>query len=418
MSSRSRWVHLWWIIPLVGSLAGVYVYVTQAQSAIAVRLVNVERASLVSTLTTNGKVEPMDPRELRALVPGTVTNVMVKEGDRITGGKPLVQMDRTEALAEVARADAALQAAEGDSQLIAKGGTTVENLELENLIQKAALEQQEAVRELGKSERLLAKNAATRSEVDAAKDRVNKANQDLAYLQSRRGKRYSAEDRQRAEGRITEARAALQLARERLGASVAASPVSGVVYALPVQRGNFVNRGDLLAKVADLDHLRVKVYVDEPELGRLAPGQDVVLTWDAAPGVTWPGKVQRLPAAVEVLGTRSVGAVECAIENKEHRLVPGVNVNVEIVVAQRSSPTLTLPKEAVVSEVGVAGSVAKHFVFVYSDGQVHRLEVKPGIADATRVEILQGLTEGQTVAVGGETKLHDGMKVKSDASGT
>ncbi len=230
----------------------------------------------------------------------------------------------------------------------------MENLELDNLIQKAALEQKESVRQLGISERLLAKSAATRGEVDAAKDRVNRANQDLAYLQSRRGKRYSSEDLERARGRVTEARAALDLARQRWSASSAVSPVSGVVYALPVQRGNFVNRGDLLAKVADLDRLRVKVYVDEPELGRLTPGQDVVLTWDAAPGFTWPGKVNRLPAAVELLGSRSVGAVECLIANQEHRLLPGVNVNVEI-VAQRSEHTLTLPKEAVIGEPDVAG---------------------------------------------------------------
>jgi RND family efflux transporter MFP subunit len=206
----------------------------------------------------------------------------------------------------------------------------------------------------------------------------------------------------------------LELARQRLNASSAVSPVTGVVYALPVQRGNFVSRGDLLAKVADLDRLRVKVYVDEPELGRLAQGEDVVLTWDAAPGLTWPGKVNRLPAAVELLGTRSVGAVECLIENKEHRLLPGVNVNVEI-IAKRSEQTLTLPKEAVISE---PGALARHFVFVYSDGAVHRREVTIGIADTTRFEIAQGLTEGQTVAIGGEHKLSDGMKVKSEGAGS
>jgi HlyD family secretion protein len=405
-------------VPLLGSAAGVYFYLDGGSSAIPVRVVKVERASLVSNLTTNGKVEPVDARELRALAPGTVTNVLVKEGDHVKSGQLLVELDRTEAAAAMARAEAELQAAEDDVRAIEKGGTTSENLELDNSIQKATLETQEANRQLGISERLLAKNAATRSEVDAAKDRANKANQDLAYLQSRRGKRYSAGDRERARGRVTEARASLDLAKERLNASSAVSPVTGVVYALPVQRGNFVNRGDLLAKVADLDRLRVKVYVDEPELGRLAQGQDVALTWDAAPGVTWPGKVNRMPAAVELLGTRSVGAVECVIENKDHRLLPGVNVNVEI-VAKHSENTLTLPKEAVISEAGEGTKASRHFVYVYGgDGAVQRKEVQLGIADATRVEILQGLSEGQTIAVGGEHKLSDGIKVKAEASGS
>jgi HlyD family secretion protein len=411
------WIYLCWVVLLVGSLAGVYFYLNGSNGAPLVRLVKVERGSLISTLTTNGKVEPVDARELRALSPGTVTSVPVKDGDPVRTGQLLVELDRTEGAAALARAEAELQAAEDDVRIIEKGGTTTENLELDDLIQKAKLEQQEAVRQLGISERLLAKNAATRGEVDAAKDRVTKADQNLGYLQSRRGKRYSSEDRERTRGRINEARAALQLARERVNGSSATSPVSGVVYALPVQRGNFVNRGDLLAKVADLDRLRVKVYVDEPELGRLAPGQDVTLTWDAALGVTWPGKVNRLPVAVELLGSRSVGAVECLIENKDHRLLPGVNVNVEI-IAKRSDATLLLPKEAVIAESGASGALARHFVFVYNNGVVHRQEVKIGIGDATHFEIVQGLAEGQTVAVGGETKLTDGMKVRAPANGS
>jgi HlyD family secretion protein len=417
MRSFRLWMYLFGIVLLVGSLTGVYFYENGSSGAPLVRLVKVERGSLVSTLTTNGKVEPVDPRELRALSPGTVTNVPVKDGDPVHAGQLLVELDRTEAAATLARAEAELQAAQDDLRIIEKGGTTTENLELDDLIQKATLEQQEAARQLGISERLAAKSAATRAEVDAAKDRVTKANQNSAYLQSRRGKRYNAEDRERARARVNEARAALQLARERIDASSAVSPVHGVIYALPVQRGNFVNRGDLLAKVADLDRLRVQVYVDEPELGRLAPGQDVVLTWDAASGVTWPGKVNRLPVAVEVLGSRSVGAVECLIENKDHRLLPGVNVNVEI-VAKRSEATLVLPKEAVISEPGPPGAMARHFVFVYSNGSVHRQEVRVGVGDATHFEILHGITEGQTVAIGGEHKLSEGMKVKAEASGS
>ncbi len=417
MSAFLRWVLV--IALLAGSAAAGYFYLNRDSAATPVRFVKVERASLVSNVTTNGKVEPVDSRELRTLTPGTVTNVDVKEGDRVKAGQLLIELNRTESAADVARAQSELQGAEDDVRAIDRGGTTSDNLELENQIQKATLEQQEAQRQLGISERLLAKNAATRSETDSARDRLNKANQDLAYLQSRRGKRYSAQDRERAAARVNEAQAALKLAQERFNASSVSAPISGVVYALPVQRGNFVNRGDLLAKVADTGKLRVKVYVDEPELGRLAPGEDVVLTWDAAPGVKWPGKVNRMPAEVELLGSRSVGAVECLIENQENRLLPGVNVNVEI-VAKRADRVLTLPKEAVTSEPGPGGTSTRHYVFVYDDsgGRVDRKEVKLGISDVTRVEIVEGVSEGQTVAVGGEHKLSGGMKVKAEASGS
>ena len=72
-----------------------------------------------------------------------------------------------------------------------------------------------------------------------------------------------------------------------------------------------------------------------------------------------------------------------------------------------------------ISEAGTGGTNgAHHFVYVYGDGGVQRKEVQVGIADATRVEIVQGLTEGQTVAIGGEHKLSDGMRVKAEASGS
>src|SRR5436190_9037198 len=259
MRASSRWVHSSWFVLLVTAVAGMSLYFTRDSGYAAVRLTTVEKNALVSNLTTNGKVEPVDARELRAVAPGSIASISVKEGDHVKAGQVIMQLDRTEAAAEVARAEAEVQAAESDLKNIESGGSAAENLELENDIAKTKREQEEAMRELGKSERLLAKNAASRAELDAARDRLNKANHDLAYLQSRRGKRFGANDRERAQARVNEARATLQLARHRSSGASISSPVKGVVFALPVQRGNFVNRGDLLAKVADLGKLHLRV---------------------------------------------------------------------------------------------------------------------------------------------------------------
>jgi len=108
---------------------------------------------------------------------------------------------------------------------------------------------------------------------------------------------------------------------------------------------------------------------------------------------------------VTVLGTRSVGLVECVIDNRNSKLLPNVNVNVEI-VGRRSDSAMTLPKDAVTADSG------KHFVFLYENGQVKRTLVTLGISTANRVEILQGLSDGQQVAVAIDRKLTNGMKVK------
>jgi HlyD family secretion protein len=405
MRSSSLWLS--GIVLLVVVIGGTSMYLSRDTASAAVRLAAVERAALVSSLTTNGKVEPVDTRELRALTPGLIGAVTVREGDRVRAGQPLVQMDRTESSAEVARVEAEIRAAEGDLQNIQHGGSAAENVELQSAMQKARLEKDEATRQLGISQRLAAKRAAPRAEVDAAQERLRRANQEIEYLDRRRTGRFSDKDTERARARLDEAQAALVLAQQRLNSASAASPIGGVVFSLPVARGNFVNRGDLLAKIADLSKLRVKVYVDEPELGRVAAGQDVMVTWDAAPGESWKGKVDRMPAEVSLLGTRSVGLVECVIDNSNGKLIPNVNVNVEI-VGRRSDSALTLPKDAVSVEAG------NHFVFLYENGPslVKRHLVTLGISTANRVEILQGLSDGQQVAIAIDRKLADGMKVK------
>ena len=71
------------------------------------------------------------------------------------------------------------------------------------------------------------------------------------------------------------------------------APHEGMVYSLPVREGAFVNTGDLLVQVADLHKVRVRAFVDEPEIGKLQPGQLVEITWDALPGRVWKGTIEK-----------------------------------------------------------------------------------------------------------------------------
>ncbi len=211
---------------------------------------------------------------------------------------------------------------------------------------------------------------------------------------------------------MKEARAALALARSRLASTEVTSPVDGTVYLLAVRPGNFVNRGDLLARVGDLAQLGVEVYVDEPELGRLARNQNVLITWDAYPGATWKGRVERLPAQVTTLGTRSVGRVNCTIDNSGGRLLPNVNVNVQI-ITHRSPDTLSVLKEAVIHEEPQPGrSTDQRFVYLIEGGRLRRRQVAVGISNATRTEVRSGLDQGQMVALPTDHKLGDGMRIK------
>jgi HlyD family secretion protein len=162
--------------------------------------------------------------------------------------------------------------------------------------------------------------------------------------------------------------------------------------------------GDLLASIGKIDPVRVRVYVDEPELGRVAIGQPVRITWDALPGREWPGTVEKRPTQIIALGARQVGEVLCTIQNKDHDLIPGTNVNA-FILTQVVDNALTIPKTAVRRERGT-GVYA-----LQADNTVKWVNITTGASDALRVEVSGGLTDGTAVMLPSDATIHDGAKV-------
>ena len=150
----------------------------------------------------------------------------------------------------------------------------------------------------------------------------------------------------------------------------------------------------------------MRVYVDEPELGRVSVGFPVNISWDALPGRAWPGVVEQLPTEIHPLGTRQVGEVLCTIDNPHHVLVPGTNVNAEI-RARVVENALTIPKEAMRRDANGPG------VFVLAGDTIRWRAVKTGTSSISRVQIADGLAEGDAVALPTDVTLRDGERVRA-----
>jgi len=108
----------------------------------------------------------------------------------------------------------------------------------------------------------------------------------------RRGAIVGTGDLAAAKARLEEASANLQLAKSHTSEGTITAPMAGSIYDLPARAGAFLNPGDPVASIGVLNPVRVRVYVDEPELGRVAPGESVRITWDALPGKEWNGTVE------------------------------------------------------------------------------------------------------------------------------
>ena len=377
------------------------------RGVVPVRAEKVLRQAITSSISTNGKVEPVQNFEAHAAAPTTVKRVLVREGDRVKTGQLLIQLDDADARAQASKALADLRAAEANLHAVQSGGTQEEVLTVRSDLVKAEAERDAAQRNLQAVQRLQQSGAASPGEVEAARNRLQKAEADLQLLKSKQTGRYSPAEIEKVQASAEEARTAYAAAQEVLRNTHIVAPFPGTVYQLRVKAGSYVSAGDLLVQMADLDKIQVRAFVDEPDIGKLGKGENVDITWDAVPGRAWQGTLTRIPSAVTTVGTRSVGELTCEIPNPDHKLLPNVNVNVSIVTNKRDN-ALTVSREAVHDFDG------RRVIYEIENGKIRARDVQTGASSLTRVEILSGISEGTQIALGATNAqpLHNGMEVK------
>lgn len=402
--------HRWLLITLGVVLAVILLasFSSMREEIIPVRAATVERSSIRTTISTNGKIEPAQNFEAHAPVSTTVRRLLVREGDHVKKGQLLLQLDDSEARSQAARAQAQVKGAQSDVQAIELGGSQEELLTLQTQLVKAKTDGDAAQRSLDALRRLQQKGAASVGEVKEAENNLQRAQADFDLLQQKQKDRYSKPEVDKVEAQKSQAQAAYDAAEDVLQRSNVAAPFDGVVYLLPVKQGGFVQAGDLLLQEADLSHLIVRAYVDEPDIGRLVKGQKTEITWDAIPGRTWSGTVATLPATVKLRGTRNVGEATIALDNEDYKLLPNVNVSVSIIIAQHDN-ALTIPREALRQDD------AKPYVYQIVEDKLRRHEVTVAASNLTRVEVSSGLSDKDVVALNSTSalkSLRDGSPVK------
>jgi HlyD family secretion protein len=363
------------------------------------------RVTISNTLSTNGKVEPIEYVDVRVQEPGLVKRVLVHNGDTVREGQVLAELSQTGLAQDLAAAEAREAQARAELQGYTSGGRTSDLAELNASLSRLQASRDQAQRNLDSLERLQKQQAATAYEVQQAQQALNDIDVQIRGLQQRRGALVGHNDVAAAQARLREAEANVALSKQRIAQNVITSPIAGVVYDLPAREGAYLNAGDAVASVGKLNPVRVRVYVDEPEIGHIAPGEPVRITWDALPGKEWHGSVQKLPTEIVALGSRQVGQVLCTIDNPGRELIPGTNVNA-FILTQVVQNALTIPRNAIRHDSGVG-------VYVLNGNNTVRWEnVRTGVSEALRVEIVSGLKEGDAVAEATDQPLHAGEKVE------
>jgi HlyD family secretion protein len=401
-------------LTLLGIVLGALILVTVlvrsfTREVVDIRAAAVTRQNLVKSVPTNGKIEPINNFAARAEAPGIIADIPVKVGQKVKQGSLLIQMNDADALARLATAKAALRTAQANLHDLQQGGSQDERIALQGDLGRGQLQQQQAAKDLAALKQLQQKGAASASEVVSAEQRLQSANSSLQNLQMRNTQRYSAPDRARAEAQLADAQAGLAAAQKGYANVNVRSPLAGTVYAIPVARYDFVQAGEDLMDIADLNKIQVRAYFDEPEIGNLAVGQAVQILWEGKSNRVWHGHVSRVPTTVIAYGTRSVGECIITVDDAKEDLLPNTNVTVTVTTQQRFN-VLSIPREALHTE----GS-SRDFVYRVVKGKLVVTPVQVGVVNLTRVEITGGLTDKDTVALGATNSnrdLSNGLSVK------
>jgi HlyD family secretion protein len=384
----------WWI-PALAIVAAVIVlaaFMSRRDDAVRVRTAVVEQTTIRSLVSTNGKIEPVNNFEAHSPVSTSVQRLLVREGDSVKAGQLLIVLDDADARAQAARAQSQLTSAQADLNATEHGGNQEELLSGEAQLVKARTDRDSAQRNLDALKKLQQQGAASAGEVLEAQNGLARAEAQLTFLQQKQTKRYSTSEVDRVKAQRTEAQATSDAAQHVLAKSNVRAPFDGIVYSLPVKQGGFVAAGDLLLQVADLRKVIVRAFVDEPDVGRLAPGDPIEITWDAMPGRMWRSTLTAVPSTVRLRGSRNVGETTSVVDNADLRLLPNINVGVTIVAAQ-SENVLVVPREAVRMDDG------KPYVLQVSGHELKRRTVETSLSNLTQIEVKKGLSAKDVIAV-------------------
>ena len=379
------------------------------QNDVEIRATQVTYGDLISNLSTNGKVEPVQMFQAHASEPGTVEAVYVKAGQQVSAGTLLLKLNSEAAASRVETARSAIAQATAAQYDISNGGSTDERIGITNDLNRATLQVQQLQKDLAALQALQARGAASASEVAAAQSRLASAQSTLSSMQSRTTQRYASTDKERVQAQLADSRAALQAAQQTLANAIVRAPFAGTIYSLPVRAYDFVGAGEELIQLADLTRVQVRAYFDEPEIGKLRVDEPVLIKWDARPNLQWHGHVVRTPTTVITYGTRYVGECLIAIDDAAGDLLPNTNVTVNV-TTQSVFHALSLPREALHTQ-----DTSTNFVFVVDHGVLVKRIVQIGALNLMNVQITGGLKNNDVVAlnpVSSTVDLAEGLHVK------
>jgi HlyD family secretion protein len=401
------------VLALAGGGGIAYSLNQKKKAGTEVRMEEVARRDLVAAVTASGKIEPKTSVDISADITGRIIRIAVEEGDLVTKGQFLLQIDPAQYQSAVSRAEGVVNSTQATLLQVRASRDQAER----------AWKRADQLTRLGPN--LIAPAAAeeARTALDVA---------EATYQATR--------------AQLDQSRASLAEARDNLAKTRLVSPISGRVVRLAVEEGEvavpgtFSRETGLLLTIADLSVILAKVQVDETDVVRLAQGDSVEVSIDAYPDSTFVGHVTRISQSAKLTSTQTASGsndravdfdVEIRLDEPPQNVRPDLSCTARIITDMRdgvlSIPIIALTvrdHERVPNENNPAldtmsrrrpGEREEEGVFLVQNGIASFRPVKVGIAGDEYFEVVDGLRGGETIVAGtyqAIRDLKDGARVR------
>jgi HlyD family secretion protein len=423
--------------------AGIVLYsVNQANKGVTiVQTAKVgKQDTLISLVTASGEIKPTTYTNVQAQGFGRITDILVREGDRIKKGDRLLLQENVQANADVQAQSAAMNSSESG---ILAADASYKSAQADLLLQKANQEKARLDYERGQGlykDGLIPKQDfdQRKTSYDAAAASVDSAGAKVLQLKAQL---------EQSRSQLSQNKAVLTRTRDVLSKTTYVSPINGIVSYLPVRLGEYVvpgiqnSNGSFLMTLSDMSIVTAEVKVDETDIVNVRMGQDADVTIDAVPGKTFHGKVTQIgsQAVLRSSGLATTQSTTSTQEAKDFKVVvtldtppenlrPGLSTTANIKTAEKKS-VVAIPIQALAvrsrkdledakknSKGNGSGSVTLaaplpapggdpkkeeiQGVFIVNGKKALFHPVKTGISGVTDIEITEGLQPGDEIVVG------------------
>jgi RND family efflux transporter MFP subunit len=364
-----------------------------SSNPIPVRTVALEEQVVRRPVQAVGSLLALEESRISAQVEGRVESILADVGDAVEEGQVIVHLDTTELKLEVERQRAAVRQTRarlgiGPDDPLPRDSAQVA------FVQRAAADLFDAQQKFRRAEQLQRDQLISQQQLDEAASRYNSA---------RAGHDLALQELEQLKAQIVSGEAALSLSQKKLADAAIRAPYVGAIKERNVSVGEYVRVQSPVAVVVRTDQLRARLAVPEKFAGVLKTGTDAQIRVEAYPDEVFRGRLVRINPSVSQ-ETRSF-EVEALLPNPRGRLKPGFFV-------QATLPSEIEEKVRTLAEQAVSWRYGVYKVFVLDGGHVKEREVKTGLRQGARVEILDGLTPGERVAVALQGELRDGAAVR------